>query len=74
MGQPEIGLRLLTLSATLFAVMGHADLNQVVPALNGLASELNYSQDQFNMMRQEVAEAYAANSGWGLIQAAFPDS
>jgi len=44
------GLRLIVLSAMILRYFSHADLKHVEPWVNGLASELNYTQEQFNAM------------------------
>lgn len=36
-----------------------------------MAAQLNYTQEQFDAMLREVSEAYKADRGAGLIQAAF---
>ncbi|HII06557.1 MAG TPA: CHAT domain-containing protein, partial [Methanotrichaceae archaeon] len=69
----EEGLGLVTLSATILGSIGHADLKKVEPWVNQLASKLNYTQEQFDAMIQEVKESYDRDRGWGLIEAAFAD-
>ncbi|MEA2045671.1 MAG: hypothetical protein U9N48_04010, partial [Euryarchaeota archaeon] len=70
----EEGLRLVTLSAMILKEIGHADLKQVEPWVDDLASELGYSQDQFDAMYEEIAEAYQRDRGRSLIDAAFGDA
>jgi hypothetical protein len=65
------GLRLLALSATILKSVGHADLKQVGPWVDQLAYQLQYTQEQFNVMLREVQEAYDRDWGSGLIEAAF---
>ena len=60
-----------TLSAALFQSIGHAHFQNAEGWVNGLASQLNYTQEQFEAVMQEVAEAYQQDRGWGLIRAAF---
>jgi len=69
----EEGLRLTALSAIILRSVGHADLKQVAPLVNNLASELQYTQEQFDFMAREVAESYRRDRGWSLIDAAFAD-
>ncbi len=73
-GRAEEGLRLATLSATILKDIGHADLERVEPWVDGLASDLEYSQDQFDALLQEVAESYQKDRGRSLIDAAFGDA
>jgi tetratricopeptide (TPR) repeat protein len=73
LGRSEAGLRLVTLSAMLLQSLGHADLKRVEPWVNGLASQLNYTQGQFQAMLRQVAEAYRKDGGRGLVEAAFGD-
>lgn len=70
-GHVEEGLRLVALSATILGSIGHADLKEVAPWVNGFASQLQYTQEQLEAMRQEVAESYRRDQGRGLIDAAF---
>ncbi len=51
--------------------IGHGNLKWAEGWVNSLASELDCSQEQFDALRQEVAEAYRQDRGWGLIEAAF---
>ena len=70
-GHAEEGLRLVTLSAMILKEIGDADLKRVEPWVNHLASELEYSQEQFGAMLQEVQETYQQDRGQSLIDAAF---
>ena len=70
-GHAEEGLRLVTLSAMSLKDIGDADLERVEPWVNRLASELEYSQERFGAMLQEVAKAYRQDQGRGLVEAAL---
>jgi tetratricopeptide (TPR) repeat protein len=70
-GRAEAGLRLVALSAALLQALGHADLKRVEPWVNRLASQLDYTQEQFDALLAQVREAYRADRGRGLVAAAF---
>jgi len=70
-GRAEPGLRLLVLSALILQALGHADLRRVEPWVNQLIAQLNYSPAQLKALLQEVAAAYQADGGRGLVAAAF---
>ena len=70
-GRVQEGLRLVALSAILLQAVGHADLRRVQPWVNDLASQLGYTQEQFDAMLGEVQEAYQRDLGQGLVEAAF---
>ncbi|MBA2451309.1 MAG: hypothetical protein H0V51_25115 [Chloroflexi bacterium] len=70
-GHKQAGLLPLALSAMLLQRIGHGNLKWAEGWVNSLASELDCSQEQFDALRQEVAEAYRQDRGWGLIEAAF---
>jgi hypothetical protein len=72
-GCVEGDLRLVALSVTILKSIGNAKLKEVEPWINGLASKLSYTQEQFDAMIQEVAESYQRDRGWSLIEAAFAD-
>jgi len=72
-GQIEVGLRLVALSAMIFGSIGHAQIKEVEPWVNGMTSQLNYTQEQIEAMLQEVAESRQRDRGASLIEAAFAD-
>ena len=72
-GRAEEGLRLVPLSAMILKEIGHADIEQVEPWVNGLASDLEYSQEQCEAMYEEMTESYRRDRGQSLIDAAFGD-
>lgn len=57
----------------IFSSIGSAQLKEVAPWVNQLASKLQYTQEQFEAMLREVAESYRRDRGWSLIDAAFAD-
>ena len=73
-GHAEEGLRLVTLSAMILKEIGHADIDRVEAWIDDLALELEYTQEQFEAMLQEVAESYRRDRGRSLIDAAFGDT
>ena len=68
-GHIREGLRLVALGATIMDSIGHANLEQVVPWIDGLASTLGYSQDLIEAMYEETTEAYRQDQGRGLVEA-----
>jgi hypothetical protein len=70
-GRAKEGLHLIVLSSMIFRTIGHSEQKRIESWVNGLASELKYTQEQFDTMLQEVAESYQRDRGWGLIEAAF---
>ena len=72
-GQIEVGLRLVALSAMILGSIGHAQIKEVEPWVNRLASQLNYTQEQLEAMHQEVAESRQRDRGASLIDADFAD-
>ena len=71
--QNAVGLRLVALSAMIFGSIGHAQIKEVEPWVNGMTSQLNYTQEQIEAMLQEVAESRQRDRGASLIEAAFAD-
>ncbi|MEI6103913.1 MAG: tetratricopeptide repeat protein [Methanothrix sp.] len=72
-GCAKEGLHLIILSSMIFGRIGHAEQKRIESLVNGLASHLKLTQEQFDDMRQEVAESYRRYGGWSLIEAAFVD-
>ena len=70
-GHAREGLRLAALGATIMDAIGHANIEQVVPWIDSLASTLGYSQELIEAMYEESAEAYRQDKGWGLVEAAL---
>ncbi|MCR3884840.1 hypothetical protein P0O24_11725 [Methanotrichaceae archaeon M04Ac] len=67
------GLRLVTLGAMILGPTESDNFEIVESWANGLASELNYTQEQFDAMSLELVEAYQKDNGLSLIDAAFAD-
>jgi tetratricopeptide (TPR) repeat protein len=65
------GARLIALCFLIDQSIGHGDTESDFQALSQLAAELKYTQEQVEAILQEVTEAYKADWGAGLIQAAF---
>jgi len=72
-GQLAEGVRLVALCYLIDASIGHGDAESDFRSLSGMASQLNYTQDQFDAMHLEVQESYHRDRGWSLIDAAFAD-
>lgn len=66
---PVGGRRLLVVAS-----IGHAQIKEVEPWVNGMASKLNYTREQFDSMLQKASESRQRDRGGGLIDAAFADS
>jgi tetratricopeptide (TPR) repeat protein len=71
-GRAFEGLRLVALCYLMSVSIGHRDTQDYFRALSNMASELKYTQEQFDSVQEDVAEAYRQDRGKGLIDAAFP--
>jgi len=71
MGHQVEGARLLAVCFLIDQEIGHADTEQDSRNLTAITDRLGYSQDQLEAMLREVAEAYRADRGRSLVQAAF---
>jgi len=66
----EVGLRLMATAAVVLRSIKSDDVKNVEPLVERLASQLNYSQEQFMVMVQEVLKGYSKDRGWGLVERA----
>jgi tetratricopeptide (TPR) repeat protein len=64
------GLRLMALAAVVLRSIKSDEVENVEPLVERLASQLNYSQEQFMVMVQEVLQGYARDRGRGLVEKA----
>jgi hypothetical protein len=71
LGKAQEGLRLVALCYLIEASIGHGDTQKDFGVLAGMASELNYTEEQIDSILKEVAELYQKDRGKGLIEAAF---
>jgi tetratricopeptide (TPR) repeat protein len=62
------GLRLMALSAVILRMAKSEEIGNVEPVVERLASQLNYSQEQFMEMVREVTGAYRRDRGWSLVE------
>jgi tetratricopeptide (TPR) repeat protein len=67
----EEGLRLMALSTIILRIIGSDEIKNVEPMVERLASQLEYSQDQFLKMVREVSYAYRKDRGWSLVELAL---
>lgn len=67
------GLRLMALSAVVLRSINSDEVKSIEPVVERLASQLNYSQDQFVAMLQEVMHSYVKDRGMGLVKRTFED-
>jgi len=65
------GLRLMALSAVVLRSINSDEVKNIEPVVERLASQLNFSQDQFVAMLQEVMHSYVKDKGRGLIERTF---
>ncbi|MDF0590430.1 hypothetical protein [Candidatus Methanocrinis natronophilus] len=70
-GRVEEGLRLVTLSAMILGTTESDNFGIVGSWANCLTSEINYAQEQFDLMSLEFVKAYENDDGWFLIDAAL---
>ncbi|MFZ3149283.1 MAG: tetratricopeptide repeat protein, partial [Methanothrix sp.] len=71
-GRLQEGLNLVALSNIMLSSISDADAKIAFETFSGMASELRYTQEQFDTLMKEVADAYRKDRGQGLIEAAFP--
>jgi tetratricopeptide (TPR) repeat protein len=64
------GVRLVALCFLIDQSIGHGDTESDLRTVTGMATQLNYTQEQFQAMMQEVAEAYRQDRGGGLVRGA----
>jgi tetratricopeptide (TPR) repeat protein len=62
------GLRLMALSAVILRMAKSEETGNVEPLVERLASQLNYSQEQFMEMVREVTGTYRRDRGWSLVE------
>ncbi|MCJ7445051.1 MAG: tetratricopeptide repeat protein, partial [Methanotrichaceae archaeon] len=67
----EEGLRVMVLSAIILRTIGSDEIKSAEPAVERLASQLNYGQDQFLKLVREVSQAYRKDRGRGLVETAL---
>jgi tetratricopeptide (TPR) repeat protein len=72
MGRRHEALGLIALGHVILAYLGHSYAKESFKNLSSAASQLGCSQEQFDALLKEVAEAYDKDHGQGLIDAAFP--
>jgi tetratricopeptide (TPR) repeat protein len=68
------GTRLIALCFLIDQSIGHGNTQSDLQTLSQMATQLNYTQEQFDAMLKEVVQEYQKDRGWGLICAAFPES
>ena len=70
-GPTQDGLRPLAISYLINSSIGHWETKTYLENLSAAASQLSFSQEQFDALLKEVAEAYRTDRCQGLIDAAF---
>jgi tetratricopeptide (TPR) repeat protein len=65
------GLRLMALAAVVLRSIKSDEVKNVEPLVERLAAQLNYTQEQFMVLVQEVLQGYARDRGWGLVEKAL---
>ncbi|WP_348304267.1 tetratricopeptide repeat protein [Methanothrix sp.] len=71
MDRVQDGLRLMALSAVVLRSINSDEVKSIEPVVERLASQLNYSQEQFMAMLQEVMHSYVKDRGMGLVKKAW---
>jgi tetratricopeptide (TPR) repeat protein len=71
MDRIQEGLRLMALSAVVLRSINSDEVKNIEPVVERLASQLNFSQDQFVAMLQEVMHSYVKDKGRSLIERTF---
>ena len=72
-GRSAEGTRLVALCYMIDASIGHGDTESDLQSLSKMASQIQYTQEQFDAMLSEVQKSYQCDRGWSLIEAAFAD-
>jgi len=62
------GLRLMAIAAIVLRSIKSEEVKNVEPIVERLASQLNYSQEQFMVMVQDVLKSYATDRGRGMVE------
>jgi tetratricopeptide (TPR) repeat protein len=65
------GVSLVALSYLIANSIGIAEAKTTRKNLSGMANDLGYSQEQFDVLLKEVAESYQEDKGMALLKAAF---
>ena len=65
------GLQLMALSAVVLRSIKSDEVKNIEPVVERLASQLDYNQDKFIAMLQEVMDSYVKDRGRRLIDKAF---
>jgi tetratricopeptide (TPR) repeat protein len=65
------GIKLVTICFLIEKSIDHADTENDFRALTGMASQLNYTEEQSNLMLKEVMEAYKKDRGSKLLESLF---
>ncbi|MGB3458639.1 MAG: tetratricopeptide repeat protein [Halobacteriota archaeon] len=65
------GIKLVAICFLIEKSIDHADTENDFRVLTGMASQLNYTDEQFNLMLKEVMEAYKKDGGSKLLEMAF---
>ena len=73
-GRVVEGIRLVALYFIISNSIGHTHAKTASNMLTQMAAQLSYTQEQLQAMLGEVIEAYKADRGRGLVEAAFPKS
>jgi tetratricopeptide (TPR) repeat protein len=71
-GRTTQGIRLVAIGHLMRNFISCEVAQTILVALNDIAFELKYSQEQFDALIMEAFEAYQKDHGQGLIDAAFP--
>jgi hypothetical protein len=61
----------MALSAVVLRSIKSDEVKNVEPLVERLAAKLNYRQEQFMVMVQEVLQSYLKDRGWWLVEKAF---
>ncbi|VVB96564.1 Tetratricopeptide repeat protein [uncultured archaeon] len=65
------GIRLIAICYLIDNFIGHADTENDFKVLAGMASKLNYTEEQFKAMLNEVEQSYKKDRGTRLLESVF---
>ncbi len=71
LGRQADGIRLVATCYLIENSIGHADTENDFKALAGMASQLNYTEEQFKAMLNEVAQTYSKDQGTTFLDSIF---
>ncbi len=73
LGRADEGLRLFVIGVLLMREVQHPNLRDVERAVEELAYQLDYTEEEFAEAVEDAVESYQFDQGWSLIEETFED-